>query len=49
MFRGMEGRESCNASKTCNEEEKDQSENWRPITLTNIMYQIIFGRIAEYT
>jgi hypothetical protein len=36
-------------SKPCNEEEKDRPENWRPITLTNIMYRIIFGRIADYT
>jgi hypothetical protein len=34
--------------KPCNENEKDQPNNWRPITLTNIMYRIIFGRIADY-
>jgi hypothetical protein len=34
-------------SKPCNGEEKDPHENWRPITLTNIMYRIIFGRVAE--
>jgi hypothetical protein len=34
--------------KPCDESEKDQPGNWRPITLTNIMYRIIFGRIAEY-
>jgi hypothetical protein len=34
--------------KPCNEEEKDEPENWRSIPLTCIMYRIIFGRIAEY-
>jgi hypothetical protein len=34
--------------KPCNEEDKNHPENWRPITLTNIMYRIIFGRIADY-
>jgi hypothetical protein len=32
--------------KSCKEEEKDRLENWKPITLTNIMYRIIFGRIV---
>jgi hypothetical protein len=27
----------------CSEEEKDLRQNWRPITLTNILYRIIFG------
>jgi hypothetical protein len=34
--------------KPYNEEDKNRPENWRPITLTNIMYRIIFGRIADY-
>jgi hypothetical protein len=27
---------------------EDKPGNWRPITLTSILYRIIFGRIAEY-
>jgi hypothetical protein len=34
--------------KPCSEEEKNMPENWRPITLTNILYRIIFGSIADY-
>jgi hypothetical protein len=34
--------------KPCDESEKDKPNNWRPITLTSILYRIIFGRIAEY-
>jgi hypothetical protein len=34
--------------KPCNEEEKGKPENRRPITLSNIFYRIIFGRIAKY-
>jgi hypothetical protein len=34
--------------KLCSEVGKLKSENWRPITLTNTMYSIIFGRIADY-
>jgi hypothetical protein len=34
--------------KPCDESEKNKPENWRPITLTNIFYRIIFGRISEY-
>jgi hypothetical protein len=34
--------------KPCSEEEKNLPDNWRPITLNNIMYRIIFGRIADY-
>jgi hypothetical protein len=29
-------------------EEKNLPGNWRPITLTNIMYRIIFDRFADY-
>jgi hypothetical protein len=32
----------------CDESEKNKPENWRSITLTNIFYRIIFGRISEY-
>jgi hypothetical protein len=32
--------------KPCDESEKDKPGNWRPITLTSIMYRIIFGKIA---
>jgi hypothetical protein len=35
-------------SKPCSEEEKNLPDNWKPITLTNIMYRIIFDRIADY-
>jgi hypothetical protein len=35
-------------SKPCNEEDKKRPENWRPINFINIMYRIIFGRIADY-
>jgi hypothetical protein len=35
-------------SKPCDESEKNKPENWRPITLTNILYRIVFGRISEY-
>jgi hypothetical protein len=34
--------------KPCDESEKNKPENWRPITLTNIFYRIILGRISEY-
>jgi hypothetical protein len=34
--------------KPCEESEKEKPGNWRPITLTNIFYRIIFGRISEY-
>jgi hypothetical protein len=34
--------------KPCDESEKDKQGNWRPITLTSILYRIIFGKIAEY-
>jgi hypothetical protein len=34
--------------KLCNEEDNNRPENLRPITLTNIKYRIIFGRIADY-
>jgi hypothetical protein len=34
--------------KPCSEDEKNKPENWRLITLTDIFYKIIFGRIAEY-
>jgi hypothetical protein len=34
--------------KPYNEEEKDRYENWRRITLTDICYRIIFGRITDY-
>jgi hypothetical protein len=34
--------------KPCSEEENNLPNNWRPITVTNIMYRIIFGRIADY-
>jgi hypothetical protein len=34
--------------KPCNENQKGRPENWMPITLTNIFYKIIFGRISEY-
>jgi hypothetical protein len=34
--------------KPCDETEKDKPGNWRPITLTSILYRIVFGKIAEY-
>jgi hypothetical protein len=34
--------------KPCSEEEKDLPQNWKPITLTNILSRIIFDRIADY-
>jgi hypothetical protein len=34
--------------KPCKKSEKNKPENWRPITLTNICYRIVFGRIADY-
>jgi hypothetical protein len=34
--------------KPCKESEKGRPENWRPITLTNICYRIVFGRIADH-
>jgi hypothetical protein len=34
--------------KPCDESEKDKPGNWKPITLTCILYRIIFGKIAEY-
>jgi hypothetical protein len=33
--------------KPCSEEKKDLLQNSRPITLKNILYRIIFGRIAD--
>jgi hypothetical protein len=35
--------------KQCSEEEKDKHGNWMPITLTSILYRIVFGEIAEYS
>jgi hypothetical protein len=34
--------------KQYNKENKDNRENWKPITLTDIICGKIFGRIAEY-
>jgi hypothetical protein len=34
--------------KQYNKEDNDKPENWKPITLTDIICRKIFGRIAEY-
>jgi hypothetical protein len=51
MIRTQKCPESCKEGKVvmlpkpCSEEEKNRPENWRPITLMNIMYRIISGRL----
>jgi hypothetical protein len=34
--------------KSCNKDEKDRSENWKPITLTDIFDRIIVDIITDY-